>query len=123
MTDIVVTWPKNRPLGSYLAELELAKRDGKIINFRVPSAPHLGTELQRCFRVHDGRVRGWVAILSVEKRGRNEVARVRSDAFAGFWPPGWYVVCDPAWHEIPRERQPEMAGFRGFRYYDATTVV
>lgn len=122
MSDIVVTWPKSRPLGSYLAELELAKRDGKVINFRVPREPRDWLVNRRCFRVHEDRVRGWVKILRVEKRGPNEVARVQSDSFAGFWPAGWYVVCDPQWHEIPREKQLVMPGFRGFRYFDRTTV-
>lgn len=122
VTDLLVTWPKSRPLASYLVELELAKRDGLQINFRVPSQPREFLVNRRCYRVHDGKVRGWVKILGVSKRGPNEVARVKSDAFAGFWPPGWYVVCDPAWHELPKAQQQSFPGFRGFHYIDRSTL-
>lgn len=110
VADLVVTWPKTKPLETYLAELEKAATDGLQINFRVPSRP---APVERCYMVYDGEVRGWNRVLSVEHRGEREVARVESDAFAGFWPAGWYVVRDPVWTPVTPMA---MKGFQGYRY-------
>lgn len=117
--DIVVTWPKTRPLASYLAELERATDEGLEINFRVPHTPRwefgaLRERRARCYMVHDGYVRGYNEIRFVTYRGPNEVARVESDSFAGFWPEGWYIVRDPQWRPIDPI---EMRGFQGWRWF------
>jgi hypothetical protein len=110
MTDIAVTWPKTRPLGSYYAELERARRHGQLINFRVPARPR---ELpQRCYMVYDGAVRCWSPVKALMWRGEGEVRRVDG---MGFWPEGWYIVREPFYAEI--EPIP-MKGFQGFRYFD-----
>lgn len=111
VADLVVTWPKSKPLETYLAELEKAVTDRLQINFRVPSRP---APVERCYMVYDGEVRGWNRVLSVEHRGEREVTRVESDAFAGFWPAGWYVVRDPAWTAVTTPMA--MKGFQGYRY-------
>lgn len=116
--DLVVTWPKNRSFASYVDELALAARDGKRINFRVPSQPTriVVARPPRCYRVHDGMVRGWTPLLSVTYRGAGEVQRVKSDPKAGFWPAGWYVVCWPSWFALTEPVA--MRGFQGYRYVD-----
>lgn len=108
--DLVITWPKSRPLASYLLELRKAERWGQVINYRVPSKPRVKPRPERCYMVHDGAIRGWNAVIDLAWRGEHSV----TDPITGaFWASGWYVVRDPQWHEI--EPVP-MAGFRGFRY-------
>lgn len=123
--DIVVTWPKGTPLGSYLANLELAKRDELVINYRVARLPSwddaiadhdviswpYGVEHPRCYMVHDGAVRGWCEILYCCERADGEVDG---------WPAGLYLVRSPEWH--PLERPVQMAGFRGWRWFDRRRV-
>lgn len=115
MTDVIVTWPQTKALSTYLQELEHAVELGLEINFRVPAPPKLDS-VERCYIVHSGYVRGWNPIRSITKRGEREVARVVSDAFSGWWPAGWYIVRDPAWHPI--EPLIPMRGFQGWRYFE-----
>lgn len=132
--DIVVTWPKDRRFASYLAELERAKGRGLFVNFRVPRLPNwpdllqghggsgfaYGTDPPRCYRVHDGKVRGWLTVVTAEARGARDVERVDSDPlksrFSKYWPAGNYILCDPLWHTaaVPID----MKGFRGWRWFD-----
>jgi hypothetical protein len=109
MPDIVVTWPKDRPLSSYLAVLTAALARGDEISYRVNRLPSSSPE--RCYRVHDGAVRGWTPILRCEARGAEEVRRVDGH---GYWAAGYYVVCRPAWHPIDPI---PMRGFQGWRHY------
>jgi hypothetical protein len=110
LTDIAVTWPKTRPLGSYYAELERARRAGQVINFRVGARPK--ETPQRCYMVYDGFVRCWMPVKGVVWRNQFEIRRVGG----GWWPPGWYIVRTPVYAEL--ERQVPMKGFQGFRYFD-----
>lgn len=134
--SIIVTWPKSRPLGSYLAELENARAGGLVVNYRVAHPPRPTPD--RCYRVHDGHVRGYLLVLAVEHRGDGEVAHVpppptglhEGCASRGgvcdcgprpcaleFWPGGWYVVCSPVWHELKRCRHTSHESFRGWRWF------
>lgn len=112
--DIVVTWPSRRPLGSYLAELQHARREGLVVNFRIARAP--SRPVRRCYVVHSGYVRGWSPVIEVRRRGAGEVARVRSDNDSGLWPAGVYVVRDPEWN--PLRKEVPMRGFQGWRWID-----
>lgn len=125
MSDVVVTWPKSRPFGSYIAELAVAKREGLNINYRVRTPPHrtrlfrdVGDDKPRLYRVHEDFVRGYTPIIGVTFREENTVMRVASDLLSGSWPAGWYIVCEPEFHDI--EPLVEMKGFRGWRWYDRT---
>lgn len=113
MADVVVTWPKSRTLGSYLAELTRAQELDLVINFRIAKAPREKPE--RCYIVYDGFVRGYNEVIDVVERGPNEVSRISNDAWAGFWPAGLYLVRNPQWYPISRR---PMRGFQGWRYYD-----
>ena len=120
--DIVVTWPKNRPLEEYVGTLAWAKRNGEDINYRVSQRPSwefgaLHERPARCYRVHDGAVRGYTEILYVIQRDDDEVHMVGTQYF---WPGGIYVVCDPTWY--PLEEPVPMRGFQGWRWIDAATL-
>lgn len=113
MKELAVTWPKSKPLETYLEELRRAGEERLEINFRVPSKPSILPV--RCYMVHSGHLRGYNLVRRIVHRGEGEVARVESDAFAGFWPAGWYIVRDPLWHPITPV---PMRGFQGYRYID-----
>lgn len=123
MTDLVVTWPKSRRLGSYISALAFAQQRRLNVNYRVRRAPDRkrlfeeGPQPPRLYRVHDGKVRGYTEIIAVGFREEGEVARVADDPLPGDWPAGTYIVCTPKYVDVDG---PEMAGFRGFRWYDRT---
>lgn len=112
LSNIVITWPKSRPLESYLAECERANGRSHFINFRVPRLPRCRFPGQQCFVVHDGYIRGWQYVVDCVHKGDHQV----TDPLTGaYWPAGYYIVRDPTWHGL---RQPiEMKGFQGWRYY------
>lgn len=119
--DILVTWPKTRPLDSYFAEIRKCWQvtPALHINYRVGSPPIWDLELEgrrpRLYRVWDGFVRGYTPILSVEYKEEGEVARVESDPNPEPWPEGWYIVCKAWWY--PWDPIP-VKGFRGWRWFD-----
>lgn len=118
--DFIVTWPKSRPLGSYLDELRKAEAAGQQINYRLPSRPAIDSLVHptgrriRCYMLYDSLIRGFNNIQAIAYREVGEVARVRSDAMSGYWPAGNYLVRSPVWHPV----EPiEMRGFRGYRFW------
>lgn len=126
MRDIVVTWPKKRLLADYLETLVWAERNGRVINFRVARVPRwddavdshgfqgwpFGVELPRCYRVHDGAVRGFTEVRGTCHRQDGEVEFIGGE---GYWPAGTYIVCSPEWHSIAPI---PMCGFRGWRWFE-----
>lgn len=106
---IVMTWPKSRPLESYLEELRKAEEQGLTIHFRVPSLPEIPFGA-RCYMVHDGYVRGWLVTL-----GFSDGTGVTDPITGEPWPKGKYIVRNPHW--TPLEYPKRMKGFRGWRYY------
>lgn len=125
MTDIVVTWPKTRRFGSYVAACHDARRRGLVINFRVANPPprarlfEEGPQPPRVYRVHDGIVRGYTPLRAVTLHDEGVVARVADDPIQGDWPAGWYIVCAP--HFIDCEPL-AMKGFQNWRWFDRTRV-
>lgn len=115
MKDILITWPKTRPLESYLDECAKAVEQGLSINFRVPYPPAGRTMADvgkvRVYVVHDGAVRGWQAYEGAIFRAEGEVHGVAGEPD---WPEGWYIVRSPLWH--PCTEWP-MRGFQGWRYF------
>lgn len=120
--DIVVTWPKSKPLTAYLAELRRAEYEGLVINYRVARLPRWSPRNvdlwgrvrpvcagrpARCYMVYDGAVRGWCEILYACERDDGEVEG---------WPAGKYIVRDPKWHHL--ETPIPMSGFQGWRWFD-----
>lgn len=108
--DIAITWPKSRPLDSYLTELRKATDAGLVINYRVSSFPKKLNVGDRCYMIYDNVVRGWNEVLGVERR--DDVIDAVNGALMR---PGIYVIRNPTWMgEYGLERL--MKGFRGFRY-------
>lgn len=120
MSDIVLTWPKTRPLESYLTELAQARDAGLVINYRVAHPPNRNVlwvgRAPRCYMVHDGAVRGYTMIRDVLHRDDGEV---RDPVTGGFWPEGFYVVREPRWFEV---NPITMGGFRGWRFFKESSA-
>lgn len=112
VSDLIITWPKTRPLQSYLDECAKAAREGLLINYRVRFPPvrlDLAADA-RAYVVYDGAIRGWQLLDSVRFRADGEVQGVAGEQ----WPEGWYIVRHPEWH--PCAETPAM-GFQGWRYH------
>jgi hypothetical protein len=135
--DIIVTWPKQRPLESYLHELREADKYNQDINYRVACLPKwpdaiedhgwigwsYGVEHPRCYMVHDGYIRGWCKLRGATWKTNG---RVLDPSTGGFMKAGWYIVRDPEWHAI---KPVPMQGFQGWRWlrcptekHDAQTI-
>lgn len=131
MTDLVITWPKTKPLQDYLDECERAAENDLVVNYRVANRPtridFSGPRPPRTYVVHDRAIRGWQELLGVVRREQGEVMRVESPSitdhgvtghlYAGYWPAGVYLVRDPEWHPVEPIRK---LGFQGWRYYTPT---
>jgi hypothetical protein len=112
--NIVVTWPKDRPLSSYLLELARAEAAGEDAFYRVRSRPDVHPE-DKCYHVHDGWIRGYLVVQDVVEMGDDApIDQVTGRKFE----PGIYVQRHPRWYAVT---QRPMAGFRGYRYYDPNT--
>jgi hypothetical protein len=105
---LLITWPKTRPLSSYLDELAKAKERGHTIHYRVSRLPLLDYGAP-VYHVHDGAIRGWCASL-----GYSDGTGVIDPITGEPWPIGNYIVRSPEWHPIDPIT---YAGFRGWRYY------
>lgn len=114
ISDLILTWPKNRSLESYLLEMKRAERAGLVVNYRVHHPPKSDDPWGRCYMVHDGAVRGYSRIIEVVHRAAGEVSRVGSDSWEGFWPEGWYIVREAVFTLL--DEPIPYKGFRGFRY-------
>lgn len=113
MTDIVVTWPKSRPLQSYLGELERASERGAYIYFKLGSMPLRASGRDRCYMVHSGHVRGWTTIMDLQFLPQEGPLPI--DPVSGVrMGEGAYVIRSPQWHEL--KNVTKMKGFQGFRY-------
>lgn len=110
--DIAITWPKSRPLESYLAELKKAADAGLVINFKVPTWPKRIKEGERCYIVYDGFVRGYNNILGVDSKD-DVIDPITGQRMA----PGVYVVREPTFYDTG---SPHVAidSFRGYRYVE-----
>jgi len=114
--NIVITWPKTRALGSYLAELAKAEERGHVAYYRLSSRPDV-KEGDRCYHVHDGKVRGYLSVLGMTEfplDGHAPIDNVTGKHFQ----PGIYVERHPHWFAI---NPVPMRGFQGFRYYREET--
>lgn len=110
--NIIVTWPKTKPLEDYLRELHRAHRAREQAFFKVPTRPDVLPGKDRCYRVYDGHIRGWLLIVGVVDWREQDVP---IDTVTGArFDSGIYIVCNPHW--TPTPTYPAMRGFQGYRY-------
>lgn len=96
----------------YLIALGDAERNGQVINYRVARQPKKVQKGDLCYIVYNDTLIGYNVIVDVVEKKEDEVLDPRT---GDYWPAGWYIVRDPAWH--PAAPKP-MKSFRGFRYLE-----
>lgn len=106
----VITIPKSTMWEAYQLELGAAA-NGALLNYRTAHFPKEMKAGDRCYIVHDGRVRGWMKIVGL---------RTATDPWAcsttgTSWPAGKYIQRTGAFHSVDG---PAMRGFRGVRKYE-----
>jgi hypothetical protein len=102
-----VTVPKTVAWSAYEKELTAAAA-GADLNYRVRGFPKAMKIGDRCYIVHDGRVRGWMTISSLTEKPDPW----QCETTGAVWPAGKYLVRTGKFHPIDG---PEMTGFRGVR--------
>lgn len=111
----IVTVPKTVPWASYARELAAVADGTSVMNYRVRFFPKGMAVGDRCYVVHDGRVRGWMEVVGLEERLRTW----QCSSTGAVWPPGRYVQRSGVFHEVDG---PAYVGFQGVRSYDPGVV-
>ena len=109
--DWVLTIPKTVKWEVYSKELEAAKDGKTVLNYRVRFFPKGMRAGDRCYLVHDGRVRGWMGVTALVDSPRPW----RCTTTGTQWPAGKYIQRSGPFHEVDG---PAMTGFRGVRRYE-----
>lgn len=107
----VITIPKTVSWDSYQRELDVVKDGSQVMNYRVRGFPNGMKKGDRCYLVHDGAVRGWMAIVGLEEHG----SPWRCSTTGQEWPAGKYIQRSGPFHKVDG---PKMTGFRGVRKYN-----
>lgn len=108
--DWVVTIPKTIPWKDYQAELAAVADHSQVMNYRTRFFPKGMVAGDRCYLVHDGRVRGWMGIVGLV----DAVLPWRCTTTGKTWPAGKYIQRSGPFHKVDG---PDMVGFRGVRKY------
>lgn len=109
--DWAVTIPKTTSWDSYQRELATVADGSQVMNYKTRYIPKEMKKGDRCFIVHDGRVRGWMKITGLEDRDKPWVCSTTGKT----WPPGKYIQRSGAFHKVDG---PPMTGFRGIRKFN-----
>jgi hypothetical protein len=112
--DWIITIPKIRTTWEqYERELEAVADRSQVMNYRIGYRPREMEPGDRCFVVHDGRVRGWMEICGVLRKTEDW----RCSTTGVTWPAGWYMQRTGTFHHLPADVQEFYPGFRGIRRY------
>lgn len=112
MPDWVITIPKTVPWEEYQKELDFVEENKDVLlNYRLPYQPKAKPG-EMCYVVHDGYIRGWMAIKKV-----GYFIGFQCTITAEEWPDGHYIQRGGKFHKIDPVK---MTGFRGIRKLDLT---
>ncbi len=109
--DWLITVPKTTPWKDYLREIRTVADGREVMNYRVRFFPKEMAANDRCFIVHDGRVRGWMKVVGLEEHTKPWTCSTTGNQ----WPAGKYIQRSGPFTEVDG---PEYTGFRGVRRYD-----
>lgn len=109
--DWLITIPKTTAWKDYRRELATVADRTQVMNYRVRFIPKDMSEGDRCFIVHDGRVRGWMEIVGLEDHTKPWTCTTTGTR----WPAGKYIQRSGPFHEVDG---PTYTGFRGVRRYE-----
>ncbi len=110
-SDWVLTIPKSVNWSIYERELAAAADGSQVMNYKTRFIPKGMRKGDRCFLVHDGRVRGWMAIVGLEDRAEPFTCSTTGRT----WPAGKYIQRSGPFHKVDG---PAMIGFRGVRKFE-----
>ena len=109
--DWLITIPKTIRWSDYEKELATVSDGSSVMNYKTRYIPKGMASGDRCFIVHDGRVRGWMEVVGIESRDKPW----RCTTTGALWPAGQYIQRSGEFHEVDG---PEYTGFRGIRKYE-----
>ena len=112
--DWIITIPKTVRWSDYQVELETVKDRTSVMNYRTRFFPKEMVIGDRCYTVHDGRVRGWMDIVGL----RESETGWQCSTTGAWWPAGKYIQRSGHFHTVDG---PEMTGFRGVRKFEVAT--
>lgn len=112
----LITIPKTVSWKDYERELETVADGSQIMNYRTRFFPKEMAEGDRCYVVHDGRVRGWMKIVGLIDQDHPWTCTTTGTR----WPPGKYIQRSGPFHLVDG---PAYQGFRGVRRFDAAARV
>ena len=107
----VLTVPKTMDWDEYQRELGAVADGSMTLNYRVRYFPKGMASGDRCYVVHDGRVRGWMKIVGMEDYPQDWTCTTTGRV----WPAGKYLQRSGPFHPVDG---PAMTGFRGVRSFD-----
>jgi hypothetical protein len=110
MRSWVITVPKTVLWEDYLEEVRDAAEWQEVLNFRVRGFPKEMQVGDRCYIVHNGKVRGWMEICGLAVRDGFRCHTTGKD-----WPAGKYIQRSGQFHFVDG---PGMNGFRGVRRFE-----
>jgi len=111
MTSWVLTIPKTTPWSEYQRELAAVADGSQVMNYRTQYFPKGMKPKDRCYLVHDGRVRGWMVIVGLVDSPKEWTCTTTGKR----WPAGKYIQRSGKFHPVDG---PEMTGFRGVRRFE-----
>jgi hypothetical protein len=108
--DWVLTIPKTTKWVDYEKELAAVADGSQVMNYRSRYIPKEMSEGDRCYLVHDGKVRGWMNVVGMVDMESPWTCSTTGQQ----WPAGKYIQRSGPFHRVDG---PEMKGFRGIRKY------
>lgn len=111
--DWVITIPKTVQWSDYQKELQTVSDGDQVMNYRVRFFPKEMKEGDRCYIVHDGRVKGWMSIVGLAEQSLSW----RCSTSGATWPAGKYIQRSGPFYPVDG---PSMIGFRGVKKFVST---
>lgn len=105
---IIITVPKSIKWEDYEKELKTVESGEYVMNYKVPTIPKDIDEIERCYVIYDGYIRGWQKVVGSSKDDSFKCTTTGKD-----WS-GNFIQRTGPFHKI----EPiQMKGFIGWRYY------
>lgn len=108
-TALLITIPKTIKWEDYVKEIEAVRDETMEMNYKVSSKPGRVSAGDRCYICHNGFIKGWMRISSIEFRQSFDCATTKNH-----WDAGWYVSRSGEFH--PLNPEVPQKGFMGYRY-------
>ena len=107
---LCITIPKNISWEDYRRELDDARENNLVLNYKLSNYPKNVGPGDRCYVVHDGLIRGWSEIIDIVRRPEPFICHTTGR----LWDAGIYVQRSGDFHYL--KKRVEMKGFMGYRY-------